>query len=188
MGTVIVFEGANGVGKSTFIANLPSALGVKSYRAFRNAQEIKKKTGSDDYGMLSLFGVPVNTHVEDFLIADMVAAFDVGIALDRSLPSAIVCGTLPGAEEGVEMSMLRYWEETIKSGNKVLYVWLTAPYDVAKKRIAAHRWCPNKAVYDALQKGYMKMFARIKLPKIHLDTSQQTVSKGVKRICQALKQ
>jgi len=187
MGLIIIFEGANGVGKTTYIERLGELLGVKSFRAFKEIKDSCKASGTRCYGAMDEFGVPINTHVEDFFIADFLMGFDVDVILDRSLPSAIVYGTLSGSEDRA-MVMLRYWEKMLQkaSQNRILYVWLKASYDVAKQRTKG-RWCPNKTEYNKLEYNYEKMFQQIKLPKVQINTTAIKPSVGIKIICQSLK-
>lgn len=185
---IIVLEGANGVGKTAYIERLSKVLDIKAFKPWRGAKEACKEGGGRNYGLLDTFGIPVNTHVDDFYAIDFIEAFGVDAILDRSLPSAIVYGTLPGASPLLKSAMLKYWLEVAQraSQGKFLYVWLKAPHKIVKKRIE-HRWCPNKSEYDKLEKQFGRAFELISLPKIQIDTSCCSISDGLRRICQALK-
>jgi len=186
---IVIFEGANGVGKTTYIDRLTGMLNIRTFRPWLEAKTACKQNGTRSYGALDNFGIPVNTHVDDFYVADFVGAFNLDVVLDRSLPSAIVYGTLPGADAGTEMAMLKYWQLMIKraSQNRVLYIWLNAPYETCKERLEGERWYPKKAEYEKLHKQYERIFHAIKLPKIQINTGDTLVDTGMKRICQALK-
>lgn len=191
---IVILEGLNGTGKSTYAGLLEAELGLTRCRPFRGGDHslhwgAEKGAERELLTQLQGYGVPVNTHVDDLYVADFLRTFKVGAILDRSLPSAIAYGTVTALNPDADvLGMLKYWQELIREASaRVLYVWLTAQHSVAKRR-AAGRWCPNKAKYTYLEGVFGHTFHQVnRLAKMRIDTAEVELKDGVRRICQALK-
>lgn len=193
MTAVIVLEGHNGVGKSSLARALSTKLGVPIIRPFRNANT-DQHLGHEGTGPTAInvalrsFGVPVNTFVDDFYVADFLAASKVGAILDRSMPSAIAYGFMRHEMSlGHGQKLLDLWQTMLLSAQRTLYVQLGAPKDVLKKRCEG-RWFPSAKEFDRLDKAFTLCFRSIKLPKKQIVTTDaQAVDVTTKLICQLLK-
>lgn len=191
---IVIVEGANGVGKSTYAHELESC-GLTLYRAFRRGNtELHwgAKEGGEEVvrGQLEALGIPLNTYIDDLYLADFIQSFKLDAVFDRSLPSAIAYGSLGQLNGATVGELLEMWQLMVKhSKSPVLYVWLQTTYELAKERTKG-RWMPNKRGYHSLVNSYEKLFQRIRLPKIAINTDMVTVARGIKRImdeCQVLK-
>lgn len=192
MSAIIVLEGVNGLGKTTYAQRLSERLGVPVYRAFRD--KISEHWGDRSERELMLreqFGVPLNTHVDDLYAADIVSRLGAGVIFDRSLPSALAYGKLQG-DAFVEKSggkMLEFWEAIlVSSALPVRYVWLRGEYELAKERCAgrASSWPLTKAKYAVLEKVFEKVFAKTRLPKQQINVGSVEYVAGVASIVRSL--
>ena len=184
---IIVLEGANGVGKSAYAAMLSKRFSLPAFKAFRDVKAKCKTNGTRKYPPLDQFGVPVNTYIEDFYTVDLLRALNVSALLDRGLPSAIAYNSIPADKMGRSKEMLEYWQKLLREGPApLLYVWLTAPFDVAKERIE-ERWCPDVGQFSLLHARYREVFDFISIPKVRIDTVEVEPEEGVEEVCRALK-
>lgn len=180
--TVVLFEGANGVGKTTYVRLLSERLNWPIYRAFRNGSGKYKDGQLETYRAL---GIPANTFVDDIYLADFFRTFRPDLVLDRSMPSALAYdkvfkqGTMedPGA-------ILKEWNELL-DGVPFLFVWLSAPYETARHRCSGVR--PTKTEHNGLEKVFRRVFERSPLDKLQINTSEISVEDGMRAICRALK-
>lgn len=190
MSAIIVLEGINGVGKTTYAQALASATRLPVYRAFRDNIGAHWGEKSERERLLKeRFGVPLNTHVDDLYVADFLASFKAGAILDRSMPSAIAYGLEQGSliVSDAQREMLQFWETSlISSGARVAYVWLKAPYDVAKARCEGRAWPMNKTVHNRLDKVFERVFQATRLPKRQINTGDIAAADGVKSILKML--
>lgn len=173
---MIIFEGANGVGKTSYAQLLSGRLGAPVYRAFRGNGAAHF---GDEVEAMRRLGVPANTFVDDIYMADMARVLDQEIILDRSMPSAIVYGTADGANDIDEWwARLHNWEQRLKrSVRPVLLVWLIARYDVAVRRMTGYK--PDSTEYRRLEDMYAACLSRIGMATLCLDTSNVPISDGV---------
>lgn len=165
---IIVLEGLNGVGKSTCAQQLSEGLGIPLYRPFRmgNSDLHWGHEGEAERVLRDDYRIPLNTHIEDIFTADLLGVLNADVILDRSLPSAVAYGILndhlDGYYRNLETSrrLLAYWQELLtQSGARVLYVWMTVAYDVAKHRCKG-RWFPSNADWRTLDKLFTLIFER----------------------------
>src|SRR5437016_5480315 len=84
---ILVLEGAQGAGKTTFADYLSQRLAWPVYRAFRNDGD--GHTPGAGQGWLRNVPLPVNTWMEDMYGADIYQTLQPNLILDRSMPSAI---------------------------------------------------------------------------------------------------
>ena len=189
---IIVLEGPNGVGKSTYAKLLSDELGgIPIVRPFRDGDTELHwgYKGQERFKMLrDDLKVPVNTHVDDLYVADFLKTFQVSAILDRSVPSAVAYGVLHGHDEGwygqphVARKLMQFWQSQAKGWSQPsVYVWMRAPHHVAKDRCYG-RWCPTAKQYDVLDKWYKRMFQEVTLTKRQLNTAEVEVADGVRSI------
>lgn len=189
MSAIVVLEGINGVGKTTYAQALSASLAVPVYRAFRDNIGAHWGERSERERILRNFGVPLNTHVDDLYVADMLATFKRGVVLDRSMPSALAYGSIQGLMTVGEYrkQMMEFWEASLlASGLRVLYVWLTAPYDVAKARCEGRAWPMNKNEHGRLARAFELSFQKTRLPKKQINTAEVSQEQGLKSILKTL--
>lgn len=188
---IIILEGSNGVGKSTYAKELASVLGIPIFRPFRHGNtDLHRKNVNEEAPeeRLAKFGVEVNTHIEDFFAADFLAATGAKVVLDRSLPSALAYGQLGSGRwdtlyksKNVCQEMAEVWQEIIRAGGvNVLYVWLVCDHAVAKGR--GDGWKPTKVQREKLDRMFQEVFRHLKLPKMMINTGTIGVKEGVNRI------
>jgi thymidylate kinase len=123
---LIVIEGVNGVGKTTLAKSLSEYLGIRIFKPFRTDHDIHWGTGHHLEQSLARFGVPVNSHQEDFFIADFLATYTEAEAiLDRGMPSAVGYGMARGdIGEADGAAMLLWWFDRLMSNRDVHYIYL----------------------------------------------------------------
>lgn len=192
---LIMLDGANGVGKSTYAYRMKERFGIPVCRVFRSGNK-ELHWGSTDKELqdeLAKLKVPINTHIDDLFMADFMLTFQVDAILDRTLASAIAYGRTYNKmdgwyhEKGNARRLLDFWVGLIsRCSQPAFYVWLDAPYGVAKERCDG-RWCPNKKEYDRLRREYERVFSRLPFKKIRLDTTLHGVDKGINRIADAVR-
>jgi deoxyadenosine/deoxycytidine kinase len=189
---IIILEGSNGVGKSTYAQELSEQLGgLPIVRPFRNGDTELHwgYKGQERFQMLrDELKVPVNTHVDDLYVADFLATFQVSAILDRAVPSAVAYGVLHNHDEGwyaqryVARRLMEFWLSLIQKGSgPIVYIWLKAPYRIARDRCYG-RWCPNKKQYTTLDTWYKKMFQAVTLAKRQINTGEIEVEDGVRSV------
>lgn len=193
---IYILEGVNGVGKTRYAKMLREQLDIPIVRPFRNGSlmddchwNADPKLKSNKWQTtLEAMGVPINTHVDDLYVADFLATFRMDCILDRSVPSAVAYGILHHHrggwyDDGANVTdLLELWQRTMH----ILpsrYVWLRAPYEVAKNR--ASGWTPNKKQYDVLDKTFARCFRWIRMPKRQINTAEVTAEDGVAQIIRA---
>lgn len=187
---LIMLDGVNGVGKSTYAYKIKESFGINVCRVFRSGDK-KLHWGSSGKELqqeLADLKVPINTHVDDLFMADFMLSFQVDAVLDRTLASAIAYGRaynkLDGwyREKGNARRLLDFWMTLIeKCKPPMLYVWLDAEYDVAKER-CEDRWCPTSKEYAKLRKEYERVFSRIRFQKTRVQTDHVSIEDGVDKI------
>ncbi len=191
---IVILEGANGVGKSTYAHELELGDGLRLYRAFRRGNT-ELHWGAKEGGeeavrtQLEALGIPLNTYIDDLYLADFIQSFSLDAVLDRSLPSAIAYDSLDLLQGATAGQLLEAWQKMMAcSVSPVLYVWLKTSYRMAKERVNG-RHMPTGAEYGRLNKYYERLFNRIRLPKLAIDTGRAEVREGMKMIrnkCQLL--
>jgi len=188
---LIMLDGVNGVGKSTYAYRIKESFGIGVCRVFRSGDKELHwgSTGAELQKELAKLKVPINTHVDDLFMADFMLTFQVDAVLDRTLASAIAYGRsynkLDGwyREKGNARRLLDFWMALIeKCKPPVLYAWLDAEYDVAKERCGDREWFPTSTEYNKLRKEYERVFTRIKFRKTRVQTDHVSVEDGVGRV------
>jgi len=179
---IILLEGPNGVGKTTYAEHLSMHFDWPVYRAFR-------RSGKYQMGQVerySAMGVPINTYVDDLYAADFIRAFNPSLILDRAIPSAIAYdkvfkqGTIKSYGE-----VLREWCDLLSNAT-VMYAWLDAPYETAEKRFRGVT--PTWTEYNQLRNIFQSLFVKLKFDfKVKVDTGKLDIQTGVGMICQRLK-
>lgn len=187
---IIILEGANGVGKTTYAEALEKALGIKRFRPWSQLKaEGRKLNNIQEHPAvvrLTSMRVEVNSHIEDMYAANFLAETGLGAIVDKSIPSAIAYDAL-GNIELAPSAVLKAWQELLLDIKPTpLYVWLVSPHEVAKERVA-DRWMPTKAQHVKLVNKFKALFDAIKLQKMRIDTSQVEVKDGVRRIVKAVR-
>ncbi len=192
---IIMLDGVNGSGKTTYAYHLKLLLGVKVCRVFRSDDKNLHwgSSGEKFRKELEKIKVPINTHIDDIFMADFMRSFQVDAILDRTIISAIVYGRtylhLEGwyKGEGNSKRLLEFWTYLIGCCKlPIVYVWLDVDYDVAKGRTEG-RWRPNKSEYQKLRREYERAFQRIRFRKYYIDTGITNVKDGVDRIIRWVK-
>lgn len=174
---MIILEGCNGVGKTSYAHQLGLMLNARTYRAFRWGHDFRAEVDE-----MRNLGVPVNTFVDDFYTADLSRVLAQEIIMDRSLPSAVA---YDGIDDSKWRRRLVAWNEILhQSLLPVILVWLRAPYDVARARMRGY--VPTKAEYIDLDNLFAWSFAQVTLPTLCLDTSTQSIQVGSQRIVEFL--
>jgi thymidylate kinase len=187
---ILMLDGTNGSGKTTYAYKLSEELDVNVCRVFRSSNK-ELHWGSSEGELrkeLDALRIPINTHVDDIFMADFIQSFQVEAILDRTIISAIAYGRVYGhldgwyKEKGNVRRLLEFWMGIIGGGKlPIIYVWLDATYEVAKKRCEG-RWCPNRVEYERLRKEYERAFQRIRFRKVRIDTDNTSVDIGVNKI------
>lgn len=187
---IIVLEGVNGVGKTSAAITLADAIGATAIRPFRPHVGHHWTEPSDALGdRLRSIGVPVNTHVDDLYAGDLLAKIVdqfhkphyMKVVLDRSMLSAMAYDNTTPSEA------YRVWQEQMAVLNVetgVRLVWLHAPFEVARKRVAKSRaFFPTESDYNYLHGRFQGLFEGYEAShKIDIDTSEIPTAEVVKRI------
>lgn len=188
---IIMLDGTNGVGKTTYAYKLSEMLGIKVCRVFRSSDK-ELHWGSADKGAiekeLKSLKVPINTHIDDIFMADFIKTFQVDAILDRTIVSAVAYGRVYShlrgwyKEKGNVARLMEFWSALIEGcKHPISYVWLDAAYDVSKRRCDAKR-LPNKVDYERLRAVYRNVFRNIEFPKICINTDSVSIADGIGRI------
>lgn len=192
---VVILEGLNGVGKSTYAKLLSEKFKVPIVRPFRHSKtdiHWGHGEGAKLQAALERFGVPVNTHVDDLYVADFLSLYEVGAILDRGVPSGIIYPLMrgertPWADGDFVGNLVMFWLHQLSRLRNKVYVWLHAPYDTAQQR-CGERWCPERSEYTKMHDWYAMTYDLIRgFPKTSVDTSKAALGDGVEEICRALK-
>jgi len=179
---ILLFEGVNGVGKTTYIRQVEKRTGWPAYSAFRGRAN---KYDSAMLEKLSRLGVPVNTFVDEMYMTDLVRSLGLNIIVDRSFPSAVAYDQVYGQGTFVDVEeTAKIWLDLVREAG-MLYVWLRAPYEVAHARCTGVRIGEDES--EALEEHYRYWYDRLCVEKMMIDTSLLDVAEGVERVCRALK-
>lgn len=179
---ILLFEGVNGVGKTTYIRQVEKRIGWPAYSAFRGKDD---KYDSSMLDKLSRLGIPVNTFVDEMYMVDLVRATGINLIVDRSFPSAAAYdevfdqGTFADREATEEI-----WLDLVREAG-MLYVWLCAPYEVTRIRSTGVRLSERE--HSCLEEHFKKWYEKIPTDKLMIDTSATNFRNGVNKVCQALK-
>lgn len=184
---IIILEGTNGVGKTTYAKSLAKNLGFPVYCPFRAGDKNIHRGGKSVFKeKLTDYRVPYKTHVDDLYVADFIGSVGANIILDRSLPSAIAYGNhlkdrwVPDDTN----SLLSFWQSLFQN-EKVLYVWLFAPYDISNERSKQRLesfWPLEKEDHACLEEEFKTIHDKIMFPKLAIDTGWTLFSRGVEKI------
>lgn len=182
---IVILEGCNGVGKSAYAAALASYLDAPVLRPFRPSPDHHWNGRTPLEGLLRHLGVPINTHVDDLYIADILGQLGPlaprDVVLDRSVPSAIAYGSA-GSDPG---GLYDYWQSQLRGLSHVVYVWLVCPWELARER-ADGRWFPGLESYQRLENSFDGLFEEFAGDKLIIDTKATGfIEEGVERILNA---
>jgi thymidylate kinase len=159
---LIIIEGVNGAGKTTLAKSLSEGYGIPIFKPFRTDHSIHWGQSSPLEMALKAFGVPVNTHVEDFFIADFLATYPetVEAILDRGMPSAVAYGLANGEIKSASVgeAMLDWWFDQLAARHDVFYIYLGCSEEAARQRAGDRaQWGERLAAIDAaLQYAWTK--------------------------------
>jgi thymidylate kinase len=134
----VILEGPSGVGKTTLARALSDITAAPVYRAFRGANE---RIDTHTVQAMQDLGLSVNGWEEDLYIADLMAAVNTSVILDRSMPSGLAwneaasCALLPGQRRAV----VRLWCERIVAARASL-VLLTCAEQTRLSRVGPERF------------------------------------------------
>ena len=198
---VVILEGANGSGKTTLARMLESDANnglcnndgrVLRYRAFEKALAGDSKA-EPLCKSLKAAGIPLNTHVDDFYVADAmqnIASPNDIVVLDRSFPSGIAyaragierVGTVSGdsrsilaadqrardAKEADWRGWLQTWCDLLP---RRLYVTLLVSHATGRARTAERtRWYPTPEQHEKLEAQFILIHSLISGPRLSVDT------------------
>lgn len=183
---ILLLEGTNGVGKTTYIRQLEKRLGWPSYSAFRGKAD---KYDPTMLAELKRLGVPVNTFVDEMYMVDLVRATGIDIIVDRSFPSAVAYDQVFGQDTFLDIEATsKIWLDLVKEAG-MLYVWLSTSFAVAHKRCAARPifgFPIDEREHEALENHYSIWYNRMTVEKMMLNTAHINVAEGVEKICRTL--
>lgn len=175
---LIILEGLNGVGKSTYAKALAVELGATVYRPFRTHSDEHFNGQTKIELELKALGVPSNTYLEDIFAADFLGKLaprnSIRVILDRSLPSAVVYGSI--RQYNAE-ALLALWQELLRPEH-ALYVWLRAKADVRTGRLVG-RGTDHLKTSELMERKFQMCFGLITMPKLVLETDIVSLEEGV---------
>jgi thymidylate kinase len=194
---IIVLEGINAVGKTTLARTLAARSGACILRPFRPDEEFHFTGHTDVERELGGYGVPVNTHVDDLYVADILSKLwpvtKGHVILDRSMPSALAYGDVASNQNlrliGDAVGLMDLWHRTLSKAGAVRYVWLRSSYAAVCQRLASRGSFQLEATtYSKLEALYERLWEMVKFDKIQLDTSESDVEENMARVlCLPLK-
>lgn len=169
---IIIIEGCRGTGKTTLCAALARQLKAPIIRPFRPDVGHHHTGASAVEEALKAMGVPVNTHVDDLYVADILASIaavrpDDHFILDRSMGSAVAHRTCPQDDTAV----VALWQSLLLRTSAVRYVWLRAAHAVAAKRVAGGRPIESAVEYGRLDRGFARVYEAFNGEKMKLVTT-----------------
>jgi thymidylate kinase len=183
--TIIILEGVNGTGKSTYAEKLSAVLEAPVIRPFRQGPDHHFTGTTQVERELKALGVPYNTHVDDLYTADILGRLlkfnkQMPVILDRSVGSAIAHGERPLRDAG---RLLGLWRQSLGADAPVLYVWLTAPSLDCWARLGNRGPLPPYESYSSEHKRLNGLFGlvydMIPYKKLKIDTSLIGVDEGL---------
>jgi len=181
---IVILEGCNGVGKSAYAEALADYLGAPVLRPFRPSPDYHWNGERPLEVALKRLGVPVNTHVDDLYIADILGQLGRlaprDVILDRSVPSAIAYGSA----RDVAGPLFDYWQGQLRRLRRVVYAWLVCPWRLAKERADGRRF-PDRTAYGCLENEFDRMFSEFAGRKLIIDTETTELDAGVQLILNA---
>ncbi len=167
---VVIIEGVNGTGKSTLAEALSERYNWPVVRPWRaNPDQHLGVADGGEQGRLRALGIPANTFVDDFYVAEMLRVLGQSAILDRSMGSGIAYGLLDGTVGKKDVSpILKEWAR-ILDAQGAFYVHLACPLKVSQERAGAKRLTSKE--YGALTRTFDKVLQRVPFAKARIDTS-----------------
>lgn len=178
---VIIFEGTNGVGKSTYVKVLAQILNAPAYRAFKRPGADHHADGELD--RLRAMGIPANTFVDDMYLADMSRMIDHEIIVDRSFPSAVAYEMVEhqGTFKGDWVHYAVEWERLLSySRRPVLLVRLHCLRSIALERMTGH--VPDGKAAMELEAWLDRAMEVLDLPQMTINTGRTSIPEGIRRV------
>lgn len=182
---IVVLEGPNGVGKTTYARVLSDLLEIPMLRPLR--QDPDNHWDGAEREALHGLHVPVNTFVDDVYAADFLVQTNQGAVLDRSMPSALVYSQVIGGEgyPAPTLAHLDWWQSRLEHhAGKVLVVFMESTLDVIQERVGSR--APTTSNFNALSRAFGKVFKHVMLPKMVITTSKHPVAQGVDMVVRKL--
>jgi thymidylate kinase len=184
--TVIILEGVNGTGKSMYARKLSAGLNAAVIRPFRQGDDHHFNGDTPMERDLKALGVPYNTHVDELYVADILgrmlrAGQRVSAVLDRSVGSAIAHGDRPGDAA----RLVDVWYRLLGQDAPVVYVWLTAPWEVAHARLVASgrgEHGADERRHWRLQSAFQFAYDLVPFRKMRIDTAVTLGDEGVRKV------
>ena len=191
---IIVLEGVNGTGKSTYAEKLSNGLNAPVIRPFRQGSGHHFTGTTHIERELKALAVPYNTHVDDLYTADILGRLlkynkHLPVILDRSVGSAIAHGERPLGDSG---RLIGLWQQLLGPDTQVLYVWLTAPWEVVDQRMDGDlmrarlrnnkRHHVTREEHACLHGLFRYVFEMIRYTKMEIDTATVAPDDGVLQI------
>jgi len=170
---IVIAEGINGSGKTSLCEQLERRTRWPVFRSFRRAG---RNFNEIVEGMRQI-GIPVNSYIEDVLVAEVLGQVGRNVILDRSLPSAIAYGSLYGEFDENDpriKSWMDVWQESLlQGGGPVVYLYLGCCYEDSKKR------CKHEKFPLEDEKDWWHVATQLdrtcgmvnRIPKLSIDTS-----------------
>jgi thymidylate kinase len=190
---IIVLEGVNGTGKSTYAEKLSKGLTAPVIRPFRQGPDHHFTGTTHIERELKALGVPYNTHVDDLYTADILGRLlkfnkHLPVILDRSVGSAIAHGERPLRDAG---RLIGLWQQLLGPDTQLLYVWLTAPYSIAADRLLKDKRGAEESSeafgdHKRLHGLFRYVFEMVRHPKLEIDTATIAVDDGVLQIIELM--
>lgn len=132
---IVILEGLEGVGKTEAAQHISRTLGLPIYRAFRSNPYERFGEGNHIEAMLRKLGVPINTHVEDLYVADLLTTIGGDVILDRSMPSGYAYALWDALlDESEAKKALDYWLWRMSARSDVHYIDMVCDPDIASIR------------------------------------------------------
>lgn len=190
---ILIFEGESGTGKSTYAKALAEMLKIPIYKAF-HGDDVELHWDSEEWQLpdtLKRLGVPVNSHVDDLYVCDLLSQLGTDVILDRSMPSAVAHGVVYKKWNGMYKNrttiqwLYDFWVERLKVAGDPVLLLFTCEYEEAKRR-RGKKHMPNKTNFRKLTTIMEKFFYNCDLIKLRIDTTNVAIEDGLDTVTRFL--